>query len=94
MNDEIIYSGKPIFRVTEVRADDEYKLHLTFSNGEKRVYDGTQLLGNDDVFSPLENIYLFKQAKTDGCAVVWNDEIDIAPEALYEDSVPYGENNE
>lgn len=92
MNNEIIYSGKSIFRVVKVEADEKYQLHLIFSNGEKRLYDGKQLLGNEDVFAPLENLQLFMQAKTDGCAVVWNDEIDIAPEALYEDSVPYSEN--
>ena len=89
MEDAIIYSGKPIFRVVKVEANEKYQLHLVFSNGEERLYDGKQLLGNDDVFAPLENLQLFMQAKTDGCAVVWNDEIDIAPEALYEDSVPY-----
>ena len=92
MEDAIIYSGKSIFRVVKVEADEKYQLHLVFSNGEKRLYDGKQLLGNEDVFAPLENLQLFMQAKTDGCAVVWNDEIDIAPEALYEDSVPYSEN--
>lgn len=91
MKEEIIYSGNPIFRVLQVEADEEYQLHLVFSNGEKRLYDGRKLLGNKDVFAPLEEIQLFLQAKTDGCAVVWNDEIDIAPEALYEESVPYGE---
>lgn len=91
MEDAIIYSGKSIFRVVKVEADEKYQLHLVFSNGEKRLYDGKQLLGNEDVFAPLENLQLFMQAKTDGCAVVWNDEIDIAPEALYEDSVPYFE---
>lgn len=92
MEDAIIYSGKSIFRVVKVEADEKYQLHLVFSNGEKRLYDGKQLLGNEDVFASLENLQLFMQAKTDGCAVVWNDEIDIAPEALYEDSVPYSEN--
>ncbi len=91
MKEEIVCSGKAIFRVLQVEADKEYQLHLEFSNGEKRVYDGKKLLGNNDVFAPLEEMELFLQAKTDGCAVVWNDEIDIAPEALYEDSVPYGE---
>ncbi len=91
MQEEIIYSGKTIFRVVKVEADEKYQLQLVFSNGEKRIYDGKQLLGNEDVFAPLEDLNLFMQAKTDGCAVVWNDEIDIAPEALYEDSVPYCE---
>ena len=59
MKDEIIYSGKSIFRVVKVEADEKYQLHLVFSNGEERLYNGKQLLGNDDVFAPLENLQLF-----------------------------------
>ena len=39
------------------------------------------------VFKPLSNTVFFKSAHTDGCTVVWNDEIDIDPESLYNEGI-------
>ncbi|GAB6392040.1 MAG: DUF2442 domain-containing protein [Treponematales bacterium] len=41
-------------------------------------------------FRKLKDAALFGKAHIEGGAVVWNDEIDIAPEALYEEGRPAG----
>lgn len=64
-------------------------LLLTFSTGEQRIYDATELL-KYPVCKALENYEIFKNAYIEGGTVVWNDgEIDIAPEILYNNSFKY-----
>lgn len=85
--DYILDSGKPVFRVTEVEAHPDYTLTLTFSNGARRLYDARQLLSYA-LYAPLRDMAFFLGAYCDGCAVAWSDELDIAPESLYENSTP------
>ena len=71
---------------TEVQYLHDYELLITFSNGEKRVYDGQEDI-TQGVFTQLRNKALFARARIERGTVVWNDELDIAPEALYAESV-------
>ena len=71
---------------TDVRYLRDYELLITFSNGEKRVYDGHNDI-TQGVFTQLRNKALFARARIERGTVVWNDELDIAPEALYAESV-------
>jgi hypothetical protein len=87
LNDYIIDSGIDVVTVTEVKPTPDYKLLLTFSTGEKKVYDMKPEIESDPA-DPLRNIALFMKAHTDGVSVAWTDEIDIAPEELYENSTP------
>ena len=87
LQDYICYGDTDVFSVEEVEALPDFKLKLLFSNGERRIYDARGLF-QYELFAPLQNAALFMQAHSDGCAVAWNDEIDIAPEALYRDSIP------
>jgi len=64
----------------------DYELLITFSNGEKRVYDGEDDI-TQGIFTQLRNKALFARARIELGTVVWNDELDIAPEALYAESV-------
>ena len=41
------------------------------------------------MYKPLENPSIFNMAHTNGETVVWNDDIDIAPETLYEKGLDY-----
>ena len=72
-------------RVREVVARDDYKLEITFTNGEVGVFDCAHLL-SFGVFKELEDIRYFKQARVEGGTVVWPHEQDICPDTLYEDS--------
>lgn len=85
--DEII-KGAPLGpRVKEVTPTDDFELLLTFNTGEKKKFDAKKLFGYP-VYAPLKNIGFFKLVKADNMCVYWNDEIDICPDTLYEQSVP------
>ena len=71
---------------TEVQYLHDYELLITFSNGEKRVYDGQDDI-MQGIFTQLKNKAFFARARIERGTVVWNDELDIAPEALYAESV-------
>lgn len=85
INDYLSDTRRPVFGVDEVAPSEDYRLRLVFNNGENRVFDAHQLF-NKPVFMPLKDKRLFLKAHTDGVAVIWNDDIDIAPEYLYENS--------
>ena len=91
--DGIAYAGElaPEIGVEKVVALDDMMLLLTFSTGEKRLYDASALLGYP-AFRPLEDIRVFKTAGVEHGVVIWLDgDIDIAPEMLYKDSIAYQE---
>ncbi len=72
-------------RVKVVFPKDDYKLEITFSNGEIGVFDCASLLGFG-VFAELQDLSYFKQARVEGGTVVWPHEQDICPDTLYEES--------
>jgi len=77
--------------VLEAKHLEGMTMLLTFSTGEKRLYDGAQLL-RYPVFQPLTDESKFKAAKIENGVVTWCDgEVDIAPETMYRDSYPYTE---
>lgn len=78
-------------RVAAVKPLDDMMLLVTFSSGEKRLYDATQLL-QYPAFQPLKDAAVFASAAVDHGVVVWLDgEIDIAPETMYANSYVYNE---
>ncbi len=79
----------PVWVVKSVRPTKDYTLLLTFASGEQRVYDARPLL-DDVLYEKLRNPGFFTRAHVEGDTVVWNEDIDIAPEHLYECSVPAG----
>ncbi len=72
-------------RVSKASPMDDYRLHLIFTNGEKGVYDCSDLL-DFGVFEELRNLNYFKQVKVLHGTVVWPHEQDICPDTLYIDS--------
>ncbi len=88
----IAYAGNepPMLKVNGVRPLDNHKLWLRFSTGEARVFDMTPLL-SQPAFAPLADMNVFRGVYIDYGVPVWNDgDIDIAPETLYEQSIPVG----
>ena len=77
----------PAWIVREVVPREDYTLLLTFADGSKRVYDAAPLL-HKPVFTELKHLPFFLKAQVSGDTVIWNDDVDIAPEHLYECSVP------
>ena len=77
----------PAWVVTDVKPQNDYTLIITFASGEKKIFDAHPLLAKN-IYKPLNNISFFLTAKADCGSVAWNDDIDIAPEHLYECSIP------
>ena len=73
-------------RISEVTVIDGHKLKLLFDNGERRIYDCSELL-NFGVFQELQDENYFKQARVSDGTVVWPHEQDICPDTLYLDSM-------
>lgn len=89
--DNIVYAGEPaeLIKVTDVRIIDRLCLMVTFSTGEKRIFDAQPLL-QYPVYQPLENPEIFNNVRLEGSTITWsNGTIDLAPETLYKQSVPY-----
>lgn len=77
----------PVWVVREVVPQENYTLLLTFADGDKRIYNALPLL-NKAIFADLKSLPFFLTARVSGDTVIWNDDVDIAPEHLYECSVP------
>ena len=66
------------------------RLHVGyyFFSGETKIYNARPLL-QKEIYSSLNNLAFFMSARACCGTVVWNDDVDIAPEHLYECSQPY-----
>lgn len=71
----------------EVQAIDDYKLYIKFNNGEEKIYDMKPLL-NYKFYQGLKDKERFKKVKPDGISIEWETGEDVAPENLYNDSIP------
>ena len=76
----------PVWVVKSVVPQENYTLLLPFADGKKRLYNAKPLL-NKPIFADLKSLPVFLQARVSGDTVIWNDDVDIAPEPLYENSV-------
>lgn len=90
LQDYIISNGSPVWVVKKVQPQSNYTLLLTFASGERRIFNALPLL-KKEAYPPLKNLNFFMQARVEGDSVAWSDEIDIAPEHLYEYSLPMEE---
>ena len=76
--------------VLKVTVLPEYRLALEFENGERRLFDMNPYMEKKP-FVKLKGSPVFKCAYVDYGTVVWPGDIDIAPETLYDQSVPLAE---
>lgn len=70
----------------QVEPLDDYKLFVTFDNGEERVYDANPLI-RGDWFGQLRDINIFRTVHIAGISVEWADGQDVCPDDLYYNSV-------
>lgn len=73
--------------VIRVVPHDDFTLEIWFDTGDHRLFDARPYL-HKGVFVQLQNLQRFKQAFVALDTVCWPGEIDIAPETLYDRSVP------
>ncbi len=88
----IVYANEynSSLKIVDAKVTDYLMMLITFSNKEKRVFDASILTGS--AFKPLEDMDTFKNFKIVHGAITWmNEEIDCAPEYIYEHSYAYEE---
>jgi hypothetical protein len=87
----IAYASNPTpdIRVAGVRDVGNRCLVVTFTSGEERLLDTTELLSMS-AFAPLSDPAVAASAKVDRGVLTWLDgAVDLAPEATYEMSYEY-----
>lgn len=66
----------------------DYRILLTFNNGEQRVFDGSEYVNTHKSFAALKDTANFKNFELDGWTISWrNNSLDIAPEYLFENGI-------
>ena len=88
--DGVCYAGsfQENIKVTEAKPLVGRMLLLTFSTGEKRLFDTNLLKGS--AFSVLDDDKVFRNPSIFHGVVTWdNGNVDVAPETLYHDSIAY-----
>ncbi|MBR4744570.1 MAG: DUF2442 domain-containing protein [Oscillospiraceae bacterium] len=89
---DICYAGELTddIKITEAKPLRGGMMLVTFSTGEKRLFDTTKLEGS--AFKPLADETVFMNPVIFHGVITWNNgEIDIAPETVYEESYAYDE---
>lgn len=69
-------------------------LELTFQNGEVKSYDMAVLFEKYPQLEALKDRHLFLSGKLMGYGIIWNDDLDIEAETVYEDGVTVRQNAE
>ena len=72
-------------RAIDVKPLQDYKLLITFSNNEKKIFDVTPYLKYKQ-FEELKNPTIFKTVKIAGLSIEWINGADICPDELYNNS--------
>ena len=75
------------WRVIEVHAFPDYRLAVKFIDGTAGEIDMSRLVTGDraGIFAQLRDPELFNRAYVEYGAVVWPGEIDLAPDAMYDE---------
>lgn len=90
---DVVYANdnKAELKIQDFKIITELYMLVTFSNGEKRVFD-VKPLTKYPIYKALEDYNIFKKAYIENGILVWeNGEIDIAPETIYKESYKYEE---
>jgi len=73
--------------VVRVLPRENYQLEIEFNNGEVRLFDVRPYL-DKGIFTQLRDPQLFARAYVAFDTVCWPNDLDIAPETLYVQSMP------
>ncbi len=74
-------------RAVNVLPMEDYKLYVTFENGEKKIYDAKPVI-KGDWYGRLKDPAVFRTVHIGGLSVEWADGQDLCPDDLYESSMP------
>ena len=90
--DDVCYAGEleEGIKVSEAKLLRGAMMLVTFSTGEKRLFDATKLEGG--AFAPLSDESVLGDFSIFHGVMTWmNGEIDLAPETMYLESYPYSD---
>ena len=73
-------------RVKNVVPQNNYTLHIWFTNGEEGIFDVKPYLGYE-VFQDLKNEKMFNTVRPFIGTIQWANEADLCPDTVYLDSV-------
>ena len=75
-------------KIKNVTPLQDFKLSIQFAEGITKIYDMKKLIENNKIFANLKDINLFDSVEVDigGYGVIWNDDIDISCDELFENS--------
>ena len=75
-------------KIKNVTPLKDFKLNIQFAEGITKIYDMKKLIENNKIFADLKDINLFNSVEVDigGYGVIWNDDIDISCDELFENS--------
>ncbi len=75
------------WRIAQIHVLPNYCLEVTFIDGTKGKVDMSQFIMSKEsgVFSALNDLAVFNQARVEYGAVTWPGEIDLAPDAIYKE---------
>lgn len=73
-------------KIKNVTALPDYKISIQFSEGITKIYNVKELIEKNPMFKNLKNEKLFYNVEVDvgGYGIIWNDDIDISCDELYE----------
>lgn len=93
----ILYADDPSreLEIQSARVTGDHIMLVTFSTGETRLCDFTEMYDDVPAFAPLHDERTFKDFRIDHGILTWRDgDIDVSPSYLYAHSYeysPYGE---
>lgn len=86
-NTSLGITPKAPWRLTQVKLLTGYKFEVHFVDGINGCVDMTRLIMSEKagIFSTLKDKNLFKQVYLEHGAITWPGEIDLAPDAMYDE---------
>ena len=74
-----------------VKALYNYLIYLKYETNEERIYNMENLINDNKFYEKLKDKEYFKNVKSRGDSIQWENGEDVAPENLYYDSVDISE---
>ncbi len=80
----ILSSDKKSFQIEKAKHLEKFKLWVKFNNGFDFTVDLGNLIKGDNRFESISKMGQFSQFQIEKGVIVWNDDVDLAPEYLFD----------
>ena len=77
--------------IIAVKALNNYLIYLKYETNEEKIYNMEKLINENKFYNKLKDKTYFKNVKSRGDSVEWENGEDVAPENLYYNSVDKNE---